>query len=153
MQKVRSRAGTPVASDFSSADGSPLVQNSATGQWFGYANGMVYPLGPVNVKAFATVQAALDSGLDLVFPEGDYPANNLTQSTNGQRLYADGEVTITKNANGDLFTSSGSNVQIHGIGFRGDASSPVYTGHNVVSSGDHFSLINCGSRWAYARAV
>lgn len=52
MQKVRSRSGTPVATDFSSADGSPLVQDRDTGAWYGYSNNTVNPLGHFTVQGF-----------------------------------------------------------------------------------------------------
>lgn len=95
----------------------------------------------------AALQAAINSGLDLEFPAGTYLANNLTGSTNFQRFRALGTVRITKNANGPLLTHSGNDVEFSGIGFRGDAASPVYTGNGVVLSGNNARLINCGSRW------
>lgn len=101
----------------------------------------------------AAIQAAINTGLSVRFPEGFYRAANLTQSTNAQRFYADGEVKIQKNANGPIITCSGSEVEFNGIGFRGDAASPVFTGDNVVATGNNFRLINCGSRWASGRAV
>jgi hypothetical protein len=101
----------------------------------------------------AAIQAAINSGYSLVFPAGTYKCANLTQSTNFQRFYAAGNVTLQKNANGPILTSSGSDVEFNGIGFRGESSTPSFTGHNFVSSGQNLRLINCGSRWAYARAV
>jgi len=101
----------------------------------------------------SAIQAAIDDGLTVQFPEGIYLANNISQVEDYQRFCALGEVIIKKNASGALFTSSGDHVELSGIKFYGDASSPTYTGHNIVSSGDHLRLINCGSRWAYARAL
>jgi hypothetical protein len=95
----------------------------------------------------AAIQSAINTGKSVVFPEGTYLANNLTGSTNFQRFYALGSVNITKNANGPLLTHSGNDVEFNGIGFRGDAASPVYTGNGVVLSGNNVRLINCGSRW------
>jgi hypothetical protein len=99
------------------------------------------------------IQAAINSGYSLVFPAGTYKCANLTQSTNFQRFYAAGNVTLQKNANGPILTSSGSDVEFNGIGFRGESATPSFTGNNFVSSGANLRLINCGSRWAYARAV
>lgn len=101
----------------------------------------------------AAIQAAINSGFSISFPAGTYKCANLTQSTNFQRFYAIGNVTIQKNANGPIITSTGNDVEFNGIGFRGESSTPVFTGHNIVSSGNNLRLINCGSRWAYARAV
>jgi hypothetical protein len=95
----------------------------------------------------AAIQAAINTGKTVVFPSGTYLANNLTQTSNFQKLRGDGWVTIKKNANGDHFTSSGDDVELNGIGFRGDASSPTYTGDGIVMSGANARLINCGSRW------
>lgn len=101
----------------------------------------------------AALQTAINTGFHLLFPPGTYRAANLSQTANFQRFYADGDVKIQKNANGPIITSSGNDVEFNGIDFRGESSSPAFTGNNIVSSGNNFRLINCGSRWAYARAV
>jgi hypothetical protein len=101
----------------------------------------------------AALQTAINTGLHLLFPPGTYRAANLSQTENFQRFYADGDVKIQKNANGPIITSSGNDVEFNGIDFRGESSSPAFTGNNIVSNGNNFRLINCGSRWAYARAV
>lgn len=101
----------------------------------------------------AALQTAINTGFPLRFPAGTYRAANLTQSTNFQRFYADGDVKIQKNANGPIITCTGSDVEFNGIDFRGDAAAPVFTGDNVVATGNNFRLINCGSRWASGRAV
>lgn len=101
----------------------------------------------------AAIQRAIDVGLDVHFYGATYRAANLTQSADFQRFYAHGDVRITKNANGPILACSGDNVEINGIGFRGDASSPTFTGDGVTSSGDNFRLINCGSRWCSGAAV
>jgi len=101
----------------------------------------------------AAIQAAINTGSNLVFPTGSYRCANLTQSTTFQRFYAYGFVALQKNANGPIITSTGNDVEFNGISFRGESSTPAYTGHNVVSSGNNLRLINCGSRWAFARAV
>ena len=119
--------------------------------------------GAVSVKWFgaletgdatAAIQAAIDTGLDVDFVGGTYNANNLTQTTANQIFRSTGGIArIVKNANGALFTSSGDNVQCHDINFRGDASSPTYTGDGAVFSGAHAALYNCGARWFSGRAL
>jgi hypothetical protein len=100
----------------------------------------------------AAIQAALDTGLPVFFGAKTYLAHGLTQSTDRQVIWGEG-TRITKNANGALFTSSGNNVELRGIGFRGDAASPTYTGDGVVMAGSGARLINCGSRWMSGRAL
>jgi len=102
-----------------------------------------------------TIQNAINTTQNVYFPDGDYRCANLTASTNFQTFYADGAsgVLIRKNANGPIITFSGNNQQCTNLAFRGEDSTPTFTGHNVVSSGAHFSMINCGSRWAVGRAV
>ena len=99
------------------------------------------------------IQAAINSGKSLVFPEGTYLANNLTGSQNFQRFYADGRVTITKNANGPLFSHSGIYIELDGLQFNGDSSTPTFTGDNLVLTGSNPRLINCGSQYAYELAL
>jgi hypothetical protein len=121
-----------------------------------------YPEG--NVKRYGAVgdgvtddsdaiQRAIDVLGSVVFPDGNYLCNNITQDESLQRFYAQGEVRLIKNANGALFTSSGDNVEVNGIAFRGDAASPSFTGDGVVSTGDHFRILNCGARWFSGRAL
>ena len=99
------------------------------------------------------IQAAINSGRSLLFPAGTYRANNLVGNTNFQRFYASGQVTITKNANGPLFSHSGIYVELNGLQFNGDNSTPVYTGDNIVMTGSSPRLINCGSQWAHGLAL
>lgn len=97
----------------------------------------------------AAIQAAINTGKDLIFPAGDYLANNLTQATNFQRFYAHGQVNIKKNANGVLFTLSGDYVECQGIQFVGTG----YTGDNVVATGNHPRFVNCSSSGTPGRAL
>jgi len=97
----------------------------------------------------AAIQAAINTGFDLIFPDGGYNANNLTQSTNFQRFYASGQVNIIKNANGALFTGSGNYVEFNGIQFLGTG----YTGNNVVLTGSNPRLLNCSSYGTPGRAL
>jgi hypothetical protein len=101
----------------------------------------------------AAIQDALDTGLPIVFSPGTYLCANLTQSVSGQAIYGLGDVILKKNANGVIITSSGVGVEFNNIKFYGDNSSPIYTGNNFESSGNNLRLINCGSRWAYGRAI
>lgn len=97
----------------------------------------------------AAIQAAINTGLDIVFPAGNYRASGLTQSTNLQRFSALGHVNISKNNNGVLFTSSGNYVQLEGIQFVGTG----FTGDNVNMSGQGARLLNCASYGTPGRAV
>ena len=103
----------------------------------------------------AAIQAAFDTGENIFFPKGDYLCNNLTAATNSQAFYGESPSScrIIKNANGPIVTFSGEKQQCRNLGFRGESPTPAFTGHNIVSSGGHFGLINCGSRYAYARAL
>lgn len=113
-----------------------------------------YGADPTGVgDSSAAIQRAIDTGLDIVFPPGDYKAANLTQSVDRQRFIAIGNVRIIKNANGPIITASGDEIELNGIAFRGDASTPTFTGDNVVLTGDNPRLINCGSRWAQGYAL
>ena len=89
----------------------------------------------------AAIQAAIDSGSQIIFPAGNYLSGPLTQSANFQRFYADGHVNITKNANGVLLTSSGNYVELDGLQFIGTG----FTGDNINLTGSHPRLINCSS--------
>lgn len=109
----------------------------------------------------AAIQAALNTGLNVDFLGLLYQANNLVMpnvispaNANQQCLYSSrGPATITKNASGDLITSVVRDCQFVNMNFRGEASTPLLTGNNVVSRGNNFTMINCGSRWAFGRAV
>lgn len=113
----------------------------------------VVAVAPSGGDDSATLNAAIATGKAVLFLPGEYLAHGLTQSTNFQRLIALGDVKIIKNANGDLFTSTGNDVELNGLGFRGESATPSFTGHNIVMSGDNPRLINCGSRWAKSRAL
>lgn len=113
-----------------------------------------YGADPTGAASSTTaINSALSINAPVYFYAGSYKASGLSQTIAFQRILGSGEVQITKNANGVLFTSTGSNVEVNGIGFRGDASTPTYTGDNINSTGDHFRLINCGSRWTSGLAV
>jgi hypothetical protein len=97
----------------------------------------------------AAIQAAINTGKPIVFPAGTYASGPLTQSTNFQRFYANGQVTIAKNADGVLFTSSGMYVELDGIQFVGTG----YTGNNISASGSNPRFINCSSTGTPGRAL
>ena len=102
----------------------------------------------------AAIQAALNTGLNVDLVGGQYKAANLTMSTNVQALFSSqGFARITKNANGPILTISANDALVENVGFRGDASTPVFTGDNVVVTGGAVTFMNCGSRWAFARAL
>lgn len=100
------------------------------------------------------IQDALDTGLNVDLVGGQYKAANLTMSTNVQALFSSqGFARIIKNANGPILTISADDALVENVGFRGDAPTPIFTGDNVVVTGDAATFNNCGSRWAYARAL
>jgi len=109
-------------------------------------------VGDDSTDCTAAIQAAINCGGDVYFPGGTYRANGLTQSTSFQKLSALGWVRIKKNANGVLFTSTGDDVELNGIGFHGNATGG-FTGHNIVMSGENPRLINCGSRDTASRPL
>lgn len=114
-----------------------------------------YGADPTGVDdSTAAIQAALNTGKDVDLMGGQYKANNLTMSTNVQSLISSqGFARITKNANGPILTVSADDVLLQNIGFRGESSTPSYTGDNVVVTGNSVRILNCGSRYAYARAL
>jgi len=118
-----------------------------------------FPAG-VNVKFYgakgdgvtddtAAIQAGIDTGNSLYFPDGNYRVSGLTQSTNFQRLFALGKVFLVKNGNGPILTSSANFVELNGFLFNGTG----YTGDNLVFNGSNARLINCSSIGAAGRAL
>lgn len=101
----------------------------------------------------AAMAVALLTGKSLELPEGDYLIDNLTWAANNRKMTAVGRVRFIKRANGPILTVSGANNTFEGIEFWGDAAAPVFTGHNLVITGDSNTLDMCGSRWASGRAV
>jgi len=128
--------------------------NSAVDEVISYgAEGVFFPATPT-VDATASIQAALNTGRNVDLVGLTYSAHGLTTPTQDQVLYSSqGMGRIVKNANGDLFTTTGDGFQVRNVEFRGESPTPSFTGHNVVSTGARFSMTNCGSRYAYGRAV
>lgn len=158
----------PGAANITTAAGDTCVAipNASANGWnvYAYQRASGSSLAFVSVKDYGAVgdgvtndttaiQTAINTGNSIIFPAGTYKCVGLTQSTNGQRFYGYGKVILQKNGNGVIFTSSGTEVELNGLMFYGDASTPTYTGDNVNASGANFRMINCGSRWAYGRAV
>lgn len=98
------------------------------------------------------LQALLSAGYNVQLV-GTIYANNLTATTAGQHLKGVGRARVVKNANGPLVTFSAADQCTEGIEWRGDAATPVYTGANVVSTGDNFLWLHSGSRWAHGTAL
>lgn len=102
----------------------------------------------------AAVQLAISTGRSVDLFGKYYAVNNLTQTTNNQSIFSSqGIARLIKNANGPILLSSGLNVNCRNIEFRGESATPAFTGNNITASGDNFTLVNCGSRWAFGRAV
>lgn len=139
-------AGHPAKAD--TLNRLPLVEHNSDGTHRAFVT-----VSPSGADDTAALQTAINTGKAIVFSQGAYLANNLTVTTASQKFYGLGNVLIKKNANGPIVTVSADNVTFENIKFYGDASSPVYTGDNVYATSNNFSMINCGSRWAYGRAV
>lgn len=61
MEKVRSRSGTPVESDFRSASGTPFVVDEVSGAAYLYANGEIVPINEISAKGSgATMDGTTD---------------------------------------------------------------------------------------------
>lgn len=149
-----------VVSDLAGASGSSLVGFLQSGTGAVTRTVQAKERDVVSVKDFgavgdgttddtAAIQLAINSGYSLIFPAGTYKCANLTQSTNFQRFYAYGQVTLSKNANGALLTSSGTYVEFNGLQFIGTG----YTGDNIVCSGSNPRLVNCSSYGTPGRAL
>lgn len=106
--------------------------------------------GAPSTSAF---QNALNTGKTVIVPDGTYAVANLTMSTAFQQIVGLGNARLVKNANGPILTISGLACSVLNVQFRGEQASPLLTGDNVVITANSVSLVNCGSRWAYGRAV
>jgi hypothetical protein len=119
---------------------------------------------PVNVLDFGAditgatsskdaIQAAIDTGKDVFFPEGNYLAAGLTVNNNQQSFTGvGGNTRITKNANGTIISGSGDDLYFGGLDFRGDSSN--FTGDNISLIGNRITFSeNCGSSDAHGRAL
>ncbi|MDX2059918.1 MAG: hypothetical protein SFV24_19065 [Gemmatimonadales bacterium] len=116
--------------------------------WYQPGDPRRYGADPTGVSDSTTaIQSAINVALTVTFYGGTYKANNLIQTTDFQRFRAIGDVKIVKNDNGPLITTSGDDVEFEGIGFRGDALVPTFSGDGIVSSGNNLRLRNCGCRW------
>ena len=105
---VRTYAGTPPASTFNSADGTPIVIDTTTNLAYYLNAGVVTGLGGnVNVKNFgavgngvtddtAAINSAISTGKSVFFPDGTYYVKDaLNCTTKGQVLYGFGRVGTT----------------------------------------------------------
>lgn len=102
----------------------------------------------------AAIQAAIDTGSNVDLVGKYYAVNNLTQSTNTQSIISSrGIARLIKNANGPILTSSADDFLMENVNWRGDASSPTFTGDGVVATGARPSFLNCGGRWVSGRAL
>jgi hypothetical protein len=99
------------------------------------------------------INDAISIGKAVYFDDGDYRANNLTGTADLQQFIGEGAVYIRKNANGDLFTHSGDDVYLNNLDFRGESSTPAFTGNNIVLTGERPTLVTCSSQWAVGRAL
>jgi hypothetical protein len=98
----------------------------------------------------AAINAALATGVTVDLLGMSMQAGALVQTADCQEVISSkGLARIYKNADGDLFTTSGHDVRLSSVIFNGN----TRPGHNVVSSGDAFTMRDCGSRNCQGRAV
>lgn len=164
LSKVRATDRVPLAADFSSVDGSPLVQHRPTGQWFGLGYGdTVYPVSDLDVKgagakgdgstddyariAAAIAAAAATDEKKIVLPAGTFVITSslaLTSSHNELKFHGAGNglTKIKRGANVPIFTlTNAQNIEFHGIHFDGDYGNR--TGKGITLSGtSHYPTFN-----------
>lgn len=153
-------ANFAIIRDTYNADMATIQKYPILGAEAGLVTDATYPYGDVRrygavaggPDASTGFNRALSTGFNVLIDAASYYAHGLLQTVAGQKIIGPG-AKIIKNANGTLFASSGDNVEVIGVQFRGDAAAPVFTGDNVTFTGANCSLINCGSRWAAGRAV
>jgi hypothetical protein len=103
-------------------------------------------------SAFSTLAAV--GGVWTLRDNANYRVANVAINLNGTGLVCDGICYITKNANGSIFTGSGSDLSFVGISFRGGPTAASgLTGDSLSFTGDRITFTRCGSRWAAGRAL
>jgi hypothetical protein len=110
-------------------------------------------LGDSSTDDSDAINDAIAVGGTVYFDDGDYRANNLVGSTDKQQFIGEGAVYIRKNGDGPLFTHSGDDIYISNIDFRGESNTPVFTGDNILLTGERPTLSDCSSQWAVGRAL
>jgi len=103
----------------------------------------------------AAIQAAINTGKDVIFAPRQYVASGLTQTADDQHFVCPkGKAQIFKSANGTLFASTGDRVQLRNLEFYGVLPGvSAYTGDNLTFAGDDCALLNCSSRNCSGRPV
>lgn len=126
--------------------------------WTQFGANFVTPLmfggRPGGPDASRAINRALATGYPVDLLGLDWYANNLATDVVAPCVFSSvGMGRIIKNANGDLLTLTGRNAQLRNVIAVGDAATPIYTGDNFVLTGNDPVLVNCGSRYAYGRAL
>lgn len=150
------REGNAVDADWLSRELGAIERTLAPWAQFGanFVTPLMFGGKPGGPDCSAAMRRALATGYPLDLLGLDWYCNNVEGSENDQTVYSSsGMARVFKNANGDLWLAEGRDAHFTNIGFRGDAASPVYTGNNLVITGDSPVLTGCGSRYAYARAL
>lgn len=108
--------------------------------------GVLNSINAVDGNKFTTIQAAIDdAGVNgaVFIPPGSYtPASIITLSNAGVTIFAEpGTVTVTKSANGEIFSVSAADVTIRGLIL--DANKASFTGSGIeVAGAGRFHAIN-----------
>lgn len=100
----------------------------------------------------AAIQAAINTGRDVIIPNGVYLCAGLTLNNNQQQFSGMGQARLTKNNNGAIITGAGNDLSFSGLIFDGESAS--FTGDNISLTGDRITFEgNCGSQDAAGRAL
>lgn len=91
----------------------------------------------------AAIQAAINTGRSLVFPEGTYSCTALTQTANSQQFVGIGNAILRRRGGAaPVLTASGRALVFSNLVFRGDFAG---SGDCLVTSGDNIVLDHCAS--------
>lgn len=95
-------------------------------------------------NATTAITNALATGRHVEAGSGNYHAQGITMSSDGQVLAARGTANILRNATGTIITSAASDITIQGIAFYGE--DPTYTGNVLSFTGARGKLLFASAR-------
>ena len=133
MEKVRSRSGVPVDSDFTSPTGTPVVVDTDTGIAYVFVNGTKVAIGPtLNINGFGAKGDGVTDDTDA------FVGAAAASSATGKILYAPGGDYVIKDANAFVFTGA--------QGFIGDGRRQTNIIYRPNSPGSCLTASNGASR-------